>query len=304
MRSVQRVRARRPACLRSLVFLGLAVGLCASGTAAASSFVTLTPFGTHGANPGINEHWVQVESNCTYSSCAPPTWQGPDYNASGTTDTELSGISSIGDAQAALALNPGDPGYVASVSGTYAGPINYGNAYWNTDKNGGGAYGTSPLVPLFNSSTPTGSQINYAGELSGYVYLSAGLYNFSVLTDDGMQFTLSGANGNSQTMSLNGLNSHASRDFSSNVNASSSGLYKYDLIGYNRLQDGELRLLMGPADQPWNSTTGYPKLVPASDFFTSVAPVPLPAAGWLFGSGLIGLVGVARRRARRTGVAA
>ena len=31
-------------------------------------------------------------------------------------------------------------------------------------------------------------------------------------------------------------------------------------------------------------------------FLTNVAPVPLPAAAWLFGSGLLGLIGIARRK--------
>lgn len=31
--------------------------------------------------------------------------------------------------------------------------------------------------------------------------------------------------------------------------------------------------------------------------FTQAAPVPVPAAAWLFGSGLVGLIGVARRKA-------
>lgn len=35
-------------------------------------------------------------------------------------------------------------------------------------------------------------------------------------------------------------------------------------------------------------------------WFGGAVPVPLPAAGWLFGSGLIGLVGVARRLRART----
>jgi len=30
--------------------------------------------------------------------------------------------------------------------------------------------------------------------------------------------------------------------------------------------------------------------------FTSVTLIPLPAAVWLFGSGLLGLIGIARRR--------
>ena len=36
---------------------------------------------------------------------------------------------------------------------------------------------------------------------------------------------------------------------------------------------------------------------PDIDFAVYASPVPVPAAVWLFGSGLIGLVGVARRRA-------
>jgi hypothetical protein len=35
---------------------------------------------------------------------------------------------------------------------------------------------------------------------------------------------------------------------------------------------------------------------PASLTISEASPVPVPAAAWLFGSGLIGLVGVARRK--------
>ncbi len=45
---------------------------------------------------------------------------------------------------------------------------------------------------------------------------------------------------------------------------------------------------------PFNGQTGYWHLT--GTYTTAPAPIPIPAAGWLLGSGLLGLVGVARRR--------
>lgn len=264
------------------------VVLLTAGTVAApaadASVITLTPFGTVGAGAGINEHWVQVTS----------TWEGPSYNSCLCTDTELDGISSIADANAALGLSSGAPGYVAGVSGVYAGPINYANELFNTDPNSQPQYGTGTLPPLFTSSTAGSTEINYAGNLWGYVDVpTAGLYNFGVLADDGFSFTLSGANGIGASMSLDGLNPRTYTYFNQNLSLA-AGLYQYDLVGYNRLQNGVVRLLMGSATGAWNPTT-----IPGGDFYTSVSAVPLPASAGLFGFGLLGLLGVAVGAGRR-----
>lgn len=47
-----------------------------------------------------------------------------------------------------------------------------------------------------------------------------------------------------------------------------------------------------PTDATWTFST-----ISATGYSMSVATVPVPAAVWLFGSGLLGLVGVARRKA-------
>ncbi len=271
-------------------YLALAVlaaaGVAATPVAEASSVpITLTPFGTVGAGAGVNEYWAQVSS----------TWQGPSYNASESTDTELDGISSIADANAALQLTPGQSGYIQSVSGVYAGPINYANEMFNTDPNSQPQYGTGTLPPLFFFNATAATEIDYAGRMWGYLYVPrAGQYNFGVLADDGFTFTLSGANGNGESMSLDGLNPRTYTYFNQNLNLA-AGLYQYDLMGYNRLQDGVVRLLMGSATGTWD-----PTMIPGGDFYTSVAAVPLPASLGLMGFGFAALLGVAVVTSRKS----
>ena len=67
-----------------------------------------------------------------------------------------------------------------------------------------------------------------------------------------------------------------------------------EVLGFSAVEATYLRMHITAA-QPG----GY--LLSASEVVfdgTSVAPVPVPAAVWLFGSGLLGLAGVARRKAR------
>ncbi|HQU15450.1 MAG: VPLPA-CTERM sorting domain-containing protein [Gammaproteobacteria bacterium] len=275
-----RNRVRHAAFFGLMAFVGISGALAVTATADAAS-ITLTPFGTVGGSAGINEHWVQVTS----------TWQGPSYNSSGASATALDGISSLADASAALSLPASNSNVLATFDGVQPGPINYANTAFNTDPYSQPAYGTGTLPPLFNASTPSAQQINYAGHFWGFLNVpTSGLYNFGVLADDGFTFTLTGANGNFETMGLDGLNTRTYTYFGTNLNLS-GGLYRYDLIGYNRLQNGVVRLLQGSGTGAWNPTT-----ISAGNFYTSIAPVPLPPSVWLLGSGLIGLAAVGRRR--------
>ncbi len=107
-----------------------------------------------------------------------------------------------------------------------------------------------------------------------------------MLYDDGFAFTIRGANG-SQSLSMDGLNFPDRLGFASDLSMQ-AGLYAFDLVGYNRLESGVLNLgwWYGP-------DTSEFAVISQSNLYTS--PVPIPAAVWLFGSGLLGLIGVVRR---------
>ena len=257
--------------------LWLVLGLSVQPTLAAA--VSLTPIvpGVFTDGDGANSHWVQVQN---------------------------SAVNSLTDATTALGLTPSDPAFMRSADAVISN-INVGNEMFNDFY--GSALGTANLAPLFNPGDS--NQKNFAGHVWGYLSVpTAGNYNFGVLYDDGFEFTIWGAN-TFQRLSVNGLNYHNQSSFSSDITMQ-PGLYRYDLVGYNGPEVGVLRL-------GWNfpGTSDF-AVIPQADLYTSgkgasiegaayaasiPSAVPVPAAVWLFGSGLAGLFGlVSRQRAKTT----
>ena len=255
-----------------LLTLCLVSGLVPRPVSAAP--VALAPIvsGVFANGNGANSHWVQVQDG----------WQGPsDFSQA------YGGISSLQDASAALALVSDDAGFLRGADAVMS-TIDAGNDWFNQDH--AALWGAANMPPLF--ATGDSLQENYAAHVWGYLAVpTAGEYNFGVLSDDGFAFTLWGANA-SQSMSLDGLNPPDRWGFDSDISMQ-PGLYRFDLVGYNRLEAGVLNLgwWYGP-------TTSNFGIIPQANLYTA-APVPVPAAVWLFGSGLLGLIGVARRKAGR-----
>ena len=265
--------------------LWLVLGLTVQPTVAAA--VSLTPIvpGVFTNGDGVSSHWVQVQNTA---------------------------IDSLQDATAALGLTPSDANVLRSADAVL-GNINVGNDLFNHRYSS--TLGAVNLAPLFN--TGDSNQENYAGHLWGYLSVpTAGNYNFEMLYDDGFEFTIWGAN-TFQRLSVDGLaprisgNGQDNRlDFASDL-AMEAGLYRYDLVGYNGPRVGVLRLgWSGPTSsdsdvipQAYLYTSGKGASIEAAYFAGNSAPasvVPVPAAVWLFGSGLAGLLGLASRRKRKT----
>ncbi|MHB8534052.1 MAG: VPLPA-CTERM sorting domain-containing protein [Sulfuricaulis sp.] len=256
--------------LRAILWPACAALTFAMPSAMAAS-VPLAPIasGTFTNGDGVNSHWVQVQND----------WKGPS-----SFSQSYGGISSLQDAATALAMTSSSPGYMRSQDAVMSN-VNAGNDSYNQLY--GASWGYANMPPLFNTGDP--NQENYAGHVSGYISIpTAGDYNFGVLYDDGFSFTLWGAGG-SQSMSVDGLNSRDRLGFASNI-AMQAGLYQFDLVGYNRLQSGVLSLGW------WAPTSSAISVIPQSNLYTAIppAPVPIPAAIWMFISGLAGLAAIGR----------
>ena len=85
------------------------------------------------------------------------------------------------------------------------------------------------------------------------------------------------------------------------VGTSGSALTVFDIatISFNVIgADGTSSdIVMADAFTGWSVPGGVQTPVTYVDGQVTVNPVPVPAAVWLFGSGLLGLIGIARRRA-------
>ena len=289
-RNIMKMRNFRQVDTRHLLYavlapLWLMLGLTVQPTVVAASSLTPIVPGVFTDGDGVSSHWVQVQNTA---------------------------IDSLQDATAALGLAPGDPGFLRSADAVLSN-INVGNDVFNQRYES--TLGAVNLAPLFN--TGDSNQENYAGHMWGYLSVpAAGNYNFEMLYDDGFEFTIWGAN-TSQSLSVDGLaprisgNGQDNRvDFASDL-AMEAGLYRYDLVGYNGPRVHALRL-------GWSGPTSDLDVIPQAYLYTSdkggsieaayyagggdpfPSAVPVPAAVWLFGSGLAGLLGLASRRKLNT----
>jgi len=83
--------------------------------------------------------------------------------------------------------------------------------------------------------------------------------------------------------------------------------YPFGASGITATPDGTGHYAMGAYQTDWGATTyetfgtktiadGLSNIQPYGSYIVLASPVPVPAAVWLFSSGLIGLIGVARRK--------
>jgi hypothetical protein len=229
-----------------MLFLGAVVGAFISQNALAIP----TPLGPAetGAGDGLNARWV----NTVFSP------------------------HSVADALAALALGPGDAGYVGEASGVTP---------WIDFEDGdyGGELFTGTDLPL-----PLGGDDNFAVSFSGFINIKqAGTYSFRSFTDDGFRLTIG-----SEIVSIFDADRGPGTTIDS-VNLA-VGLYSFEFIGWE--QGGQFVnelawITSGQTDftQPGSANEAV--------FFTTHGdfPIPEPMTAALFGFGLI-LLGVYRQR--------
>jgi hypothetical protein len=204
-----------------------------------------------------------------------------------------SGIWGYADWQQVLAAaaSPGQvgaPDPVQSWTGRVD-SINFGNARYNECH--AGTWGAAALLPFFadartgapceDAEAGVAEQQNWISHFSGFIRIvDPGVYNFSVLYDDGYFLRLVGAGGQSLGIEEDFLNPRQREGFGDNL-LLGSGLYGFELGTWNRLGAGVVDLRWSRGDGDWT-------LVPTEHLLPAGA-VPEPPAAWLAALALLAL---------------
>lgn len=269
--------------LSSLRASAMACALALGGAAHAALVLDPVLAGLQPAGQGVDARFLKIDDAWHGSSVL---WNEPlQQYGSGAPISSFAwgtGLWGIADWQTANGANP-PAGMVTGAWSGRVGAISFGDEHYNVQH--GPTWGTVGLAPLF--TVPGASQDNWTSFFSGFIRITQpGLYNFSVLHDDGFFFTLGGLG---QTLSIDNdfLNPRDRVGFASDL-LLGVGLYAFTLGAYDRLEAGVVELA-------WSRDGGGWTPVPTENLVAQ--PIPAPGSAWLLGGGLLALAaGAARRR--------
>lgn len=204
-------------------------------------------------------------------------------NTAFTTATNPSGAGQV------LQLNFGQvAGFTAAGGNVFGGSSVASDSYMVLSAStltGGGMTITDSSTPIVTSSSITGAQGKINTEIASWVAAAP-------TTGDLIDTTGTATYNANQAPDLNSGAIIAGQNFSQSVgsavgfyNVVSTGRTSVSINQYQNANGQGFWFLSNTGDLTYNIATA------------SVAPVPLPAAIWLLGSGLLGMAGIARRRA-------
>ena len=270
---------------------GLLLAAAISGAPAFASPISLAPTlaGQYQAGNGVDALFLKVD-DAWHQSSVPWNEATSQYGSGAPIGGFAWGSGLWGIADWQTANHSPTAGMIQDSWSGRVSQIAWGDSMYNTLY--GANWGTVDLAPLFSGG---GSQDNWTSSFSGYLRITeAGVYNFSVLHDDGFFFKLHGSSGNTLELSNDFLNPRDSLGFSSNL-LLSAGLYSFELGAYDRLQAGVVAL-------SWSRDGGGWARVPTAKLVAhhAVVAVPEPGSWALMATGLLVLGTLSARRRRRS----
>jgi PA14 domain/PEP-CTERM motif len=177
---------------------------------------------------------------------------------------------SVADVIAALALGPGDPGYVGEVAGITP-VIDFEDGNYSGE-----------LFTSSDQAVPLGGDDNFAVSYTGFINIKqAGDYSFRSFTDDGFRLTIGG-----EIVSL--FDSDRGPDATVSSVALAAGLYSFEFIGW---EQGSLFVNELAWIKPGQTDFTQPGAIDDAVFFTTHGdfPIPEPLTLALLGIGLLAL---------------